>query len=153
MAIGLRRYAMARLAMLSIALLMTFMLGAGQPARSDSDTTRVILTSLATTAAVILYNNYLNRQYGYANGQYGYLSPGTAVGTTRDGGVVFADGRIVYPDGTVLYASNDGRAVCTFDGIGVRCGRHVHAFRGFLKHFRKHFRQGDQGEDEDDNDD
>jgi hypothetical protein len=80
-------------------------------------TRNIILGAVATTAALILYN------------QYKHEGGATVVGVTADGGRVFIDGRVVFPNGIVVYLSNDGRRPCDFEGDEDRCGPEA---RGFL---------------------
>lgn len=117
-----KRFAL-RITAFALAAIMVLGFSAVRPVQAETagqrSTRNIILAGVALAAAVVIYNNIHHKQVAHD----------TVVGHTADGGTVFADGRVVYPDGRVVYTSNDGRTLCTFDGVGVPCGRVTRVYR------------------------
>src|SRR5579872_251538 len=101
---------------LAAALTIFAMSRASSETAGQISTRNIILGAAVVTAAVVLSEDY-------------HHAPGTIVGRTQDGGVVYIDGRVVFPGGIVVFLSNDGRRLCDYYGDEDRCGLHA---RGFI---------------------
>lgn len=103
-------------ASLAFAFALVGMTRASSETAGQISTRNIILGAAVVTAAVVLYEDY-------------HHAPGTIVGRTQNGGVVYIDGRVVFPGGTVVFLSNDGRRLCDYYGDEDRCGLRA---RGFI---------------------
>lgn len=112
-----------RISAITLAILMLVGAGSARPVQAETagqaSTRNLILAGTALAVGIILYNNYHHKQVAHD----------TVVGRTADGGTVFADGHVAYPNGAIVYTSNDGRNICTFNGVGVPCGRTIRVYR------------------------
>jgi hypothetical protein len=118
---------------LALFLMCSLFLAYGRPASADgaASTRNIILGAAAIAAAIIIHNNAVHHAAVAAN---------NPVGTTADGGTVYADGHVAYPNGDVLYTSNGNGVPCGWASGEPRCGARPVAYYPSGYHGHRHDR-------------